>query len=780
MGGSRPCRKLKNSNTNVKLKLEIWVETFYKIIQSHWQFVLLVLFFITIFFGFQLPRLSFNYDIEGFFSVNDPEVVFYEKFKTQFGNENNALIIGIESDSGIFKKEFMSKLDILTKALGAIPEIENVLSPSNVKEYIMSPLVGFQPIPAIHISDPSRYETDSIRIYKNQSYSRMLFSNKSSSVAIILEIVEGLNHSRNEQLLSRIVGLISNEFRSEAYHLAGRIQTQHYYINTMKSEMAFFSILALILFCGSIWLIFRRFQFVIITLTVIATSLIWTFGIMSLFRVQLDLMLTILPTLIFVLSTSIAIHLLNKFQELFSLSGDKLEAIKESYLRTTVPNLLISFTTSTGIASLYFIPVVSIQRFGLFAAGGILIAMTIGLVLIPIFLRLLSFQKKRFNHRNMRIDRVKLRLISIVCGRSRNLVGLLFIMLVLISLIGVSLIKINNSFLDDLSHKSNLKQDLMFFEDQFSGIRPFELVVSKPKNSTSIFDYENIRNIESIENYIRTNYGLGMVQSPITLVKSLNVALNGGNPQFYRVPESEKTYDGLISSARRYKVLERFGNIIDQEGNSVRISGRIADAGRLFYLGKDQGFQKFMANQKSNLDVNLTGVAYLIDNANSMITESFMLGLSLVIFVVILVIRIYSTSAKLTFLALGVNLVPLLVVGGIMGGFDIPLKISTALIFTIVLGIGVDDTIHFLHRYIKLLEGYHPRTAVKLAMFQMTSPIILTTSVLFSGFMIFSFSSFESIQTLGWLTSIALIVAMLTDLVLLPRLLILLNANQNK
>lgn len=726
---------------------------------------------VTVFFASQLPQLKFNYDIERFFSTQDSEVVLYDEFKDHFGNENDHLLIGIESKSGLFNPVFLNQLDQLTKKLQSIEKIEGVVSPTNLKQYVKMPIGGFHRIPLIHVGSPDKYALDSIKIYNNQRYTSGLFSIENNSIALVVELKEGLSHIQNEAVLQAIRSLLENPEYTFNYHLAGRIYTQHYYIQTMKNEMLLFSILGLLLFCISLYLVFRRWFYVFIPLVVICVSLVWILGFLAWIDQGIDLMLTVLPTLIFILSTSVSIHYLNKYNFFFNLSNNHYRSVKQAFIKTSTPNLLISITTATGLASMYFIPVLTVQDFGLLAALGVLLALINGLVLIPRLL-LWSPSPALVKEADSSLNRIGLVLVVWITGKNSNRILLVFAVFLVLGAGGISLLNIDNQFLDDLNEESKVKQDLLFFEREFSGIRPFEIVVRSGSAGVKLLTLESINTLTRLQDYLSEHYNLGMIQSPIVMLKSFNQAIHGGQSQYYTIPDNPTDFNQLMRQVRRYHLLDQFPEIINAEGGVARISGRMVDSGRRYYENKNIGLNQFLQDQDLKFEVQLTGVAYLIDQANAKVTAAFTVGLSFVLLICLLIIGWQARSLRLTMLALLVNLVPLLFAGALMGVMGIPLKISTALIFTLVLGIAVDDTIHFLHRYLEYKAKFSGRLAIKLSVRSMIQPVFYTSVVLFAGFIIFSLSSFESIRILGWLTGLSLLVAMLADILLLPLLIL--------
>ena len=351
------------------------------------SWILLVLVIsVSVYFGLTLREVKFNYNIESFFSNNDPEVEFYESHKEIFGNENDVLLIGIKNNDGIFAEGFLKKVEALTKKLSELEELEKVISPSNLKMVYKMP-IGMLKAPVIHLEDESKRENDKFKIYNSNTYTGTFFSQDTSAITIVLSLKSGLNKKENEQLLAA-VNLELEGTNIDEYHLAGRIHTQQYYIGNMKFQMLLFGVLALLLFIGSLYFIFRNVMYVVLSMLPVLVSLIWTFGLMSVMGIQVDLMLTLVPTLIVVISTSSSIHLITSYQRKQSRGSSRTEAIKEAVSDTGFPSLLNALSTGIGFLSLIMIAVVPIQRFGIFAAIGIILSFILGILLIPTLINL--------------------------------------------------------------------------------------------------------------------------------------------------------------------------------------------------------------------------------------------------------------------------------------------------------------------------------------------------------------------------------------------------------
>ena len=196
-------------------------------------FVFIVIFLFTIYWATFLPTLKFNYNIESFFSSEDPEVELYQGHRERFENENDFVLIGLKNEEGIFKKDFLTKLDSLTTALKEIKGITKIYSPTNIKEVVKSQF-GTMDIPLIHPNQPDKYASDMKRIYESQLYTNSFFSNDTLAVSLLLKKEQEMSKPENDSLLHKIEHLIE-VIKFKESHIAGRIKTQHFYVKKIEA-----------------------------------------------------------------------------------------------------------------------------------------------------------------------------------------------------------------------------------------------------------------------------------------------------------------------------------------------------------------------------------------------------------------------------------------------------------------------------------------------------------------------------------------------------------------
>jgi len=807
---------------NVKDALSIWL---FKVRPTYIFSFLLAL---TLFWAYFLPSLKFNYDIESFFSSEDPEVEFYHQHRDTFENENDFLLVGLKNRHGIFQKAFLKKTDSLTNILKQFSRIEKVISPTNIYETIKSPWGSFR-IPLLHVNEPDRYASDKSRIYSSGLYMNSFFSTDSQSVSLLIRKEGSLSKEANDSLLLALNHTIASHNFDE-FHIAGRIHTQHYYVGLMKKQMSLFAGSACILFIISLFLIFRDVRYVLLSLGAVLIALVWILGLIGWLGVQIDLMLTLLPSLIFIISTSNSIHLLSRFRNEYHTDTPKLNALKAALFETGMPNFLTAFTTAIGFASLVMIPVPPIHRFGLLVSLGIIMSFMVNILLIPAALRIMPLKpsvnsdssgKHRYNVFHMALN------------KPRWITGT-FVLIILTGIFFSFKVKVNNHFLDDLNPQSSLKQDLDFFEQNFSGIRPFEINIQS-KDSNSILTHTALMELDTVEKHLKSAYRVGFLFSPLTFIKSINKAINGGNQEYYRIPDSQQELNEVLKLANKQKIWKRFLPVLNKDQSIGRITGRTKDEGSRILGNRNKKLQAFLKEHTHHLKYTITGAAQLMDNANSHIARNLTKGILLAVFITTLVISLFTGSWKLALLSIVPNIFPLLMVSGYMGATGVPLKVATSLLFTIAYGIAVDNTIHFLNSYRlnqKLFadlpaypqvmamrmrrirsttreQGSDPdlspgastvvtggtrkgfwtigdwkphyygrragqasnHEAIRQTISKMWRPMLYTSVVLLSGFMIFTFSEFSSIFLLGYLISGSLVGALLADLLFLPVLL---------
>jgi hypothetical protein len=473
-----------------------------------------------------------------------------------------------------------------------------------------------------------------------------------------------------------------------------------------------------------------------------------------------------------VVGTSDAIHLTNKYLTELRNGATKEAAIRHTFKEIGFATFLTSFTTAVGFLTLLFSPIDPVQSFGLYAAVGVLIAYGVTILFLPaVFVLMKPPEIIRFQQTDALWQTVLHRLFRFIINRKKS-IALVTLLLAGISLVGIAKIKINYYLLQDLSENHPLKKDLRYFEQKYSGVRPFEMVIALQKDAT--LTLTTLRKMETLEQYLHHTYGAGFITSPVLVAKKLNQALHGGNSRYFALPETPKQWQKIQKKFASVFKSNAWKLMYNSEKKWIRISGKMPDVGSFYAKEKNRQLnefaQKLFDTSSGEYNIQITGTALLIDINNNYLAENLITGLLIAFVIISIIIGLLFKSLKMVGVALIPNVLPLLFIAGIMGFSGVDMNMSTSIVFTIAFGIAVDDTIHFLSKY-KLETVKGNTEALPHTFFSTGKAIIITTVVLFFGFAALMFSDFTSTYYIGFFVSLILLFAVLCDLFLLPILL---------
>jgi predicted RND superfamily exporter protein len=518
---------------------------------------------------------------------------------------------------------------------------------------------------------------------------------------------------------------------------------------------------------------FRSFFGVIIPLVTVLFSIVGVLGIMQITGKSLDVMSTLLPTILFVVGMSDAVHILNRYIEELRSGKQKTEAIKITFKEVGMATLFTSITTAVGFITLMMVPIKPMQDFGLYSAIGVILAFIIAITFLPASLSLLKKPKiSNINPKDLFWNKVLSKGFLFVI-RNQGKIFISYLVILAISIVGIFQLEVDYKLLEDLSEDNPLQQDFRFFENNYSGIRPFEMAIYT-KDSTSIFNYSVIKEMDKVDSYLYEDYEAGFILSPLSIIKSMNKAMHSGNSKHYIVPNKEGKYNTLIKKMKQVNLKSKLNNIVNKSNSVCRFTGKMDDIGSKKVKERNIEFEKFF---QSKIDTNLigykmTGTALLVDKNNEFLAINMIIGLSIAFLLIAILIGLIFKSIRMAFLSIIPNVIPLAFIGGIMGFVGTDINMSTSIIFTIAFGIAVDDTIHFLSKFkIEQNKGKSLIYSLKRTYLSTGKAIVLTTLILCGGFVSLILSDFKSTFLIGSYVGLILFVAVITDLLLLPILL---------
>jgi len=734
------------------------------------NYTMLVLLGITVWLAYSIKDTTFDYNFEHFFPVESDEASFYYDFRDRFGSDNEFILIGIHREQGIFDGKFLSDVDSLCRTLKSFENVRSVTSLTTLKMPIVNSF-GIIEVPIINLNNLENLQVDSTKIAKTGNLVGSLISTDSKSIAIYVRHDDLLEKSKSDSLLQNIENSTFEIIKEKTY-ITGKLKSERAYLDKTKFELLLFMSLSFVLVTLFLWFTFRNFWGVMVPLTVVLLAIIWTIGIMAVTGKSIDIMIILMPCILFVVGMSDVIHITSQFYEKIEEGYEKAVAIRLSLEEVGFATFLTCISTSVAFLTLNTTSIQPIRDFGTYTAIGVVVAYILSITLLPfILIHVKNPDQFKVHIRQVKWDRFLRKLIKVVLRNPRKIVVGSLVMIAFAG-VGINRIEINNSVLDDLDENDPIKQDFRFFDANFSGVRGFEMSITS-KQDGEILSWESIQEFIKLEEYLNTEYHVGAIVSPLGLLRGFNQATHDGDPDWYRLPINQQENELLVTQLKPWTKRKEVKQLLREDLSEARISGRIRDKGSKAVDVRNVNLEKFIVEQKfQHITTRITGSSDLIDKSNEYLTDNMLQGLSLDIFALMLIIAIIFRSWRMMLISILPNIIPLAMIAGLMGWANIEMKVTISIIFSIAFGIAVDDTLHLLSRLkVELNKGFKLQKALMITYLSTGKAMILTAMVIAAGFSTLMLSNFKSTFYVGLLISLTLLFALIAELILMPVLL---------
>jgi predicted RND superfamily exporter protein len=762
----------------------MWAKLSRVILQNR---ISIILFFIvaTVFMAYHAKNLKLSYSGAKILPLTDSVFVKYNNFKKTFGEDGSIMVLGIQSEA-IYKKENYNKWAQLSDEIQKIKGIKGVLSIGKLfelqKDTVNQKFV-VSSIPNGLATTDSQMDSLKNRIQSMPFYNGLLFNKETNATLMAITFdPKILNSVERNPILKEI------EAKADAFAKTTNIEVHKSglpFIRTATSKLVsneFVLFLGLSILVSALILLvfFRSFSAVFFPILVVIMGVIWSIGTLVLFGYEITILTGLIPPLIVIIGIPNSILLLNKYHNELKKHGDKQKAMSITIERIAVTTLIANVTAAIGFGVLYFTGSELLMQFGSVAALNVMFTWFMCLCLIPIIFSYLPIPKGKVNttHTPNVLDKLLVKTDVLVQNKS-VLIYVLTLIITIISFVGVYKININGYVVDDLPKNSQILTDLKFFEKNFEGILPLEISVDT-KRKNGILSISTLNRIDKMEQMIASYPEFSRSISLNTGLKYASQAFYNGDSSFYRLPtDIEKNFILLYAANSGKGNGNMLTNFVDKDKQTARISFQMADVGskRLDQLLLELKPRIDSILPPKRFDVQLTGSSIIFSKGTDYLLEHLFESIGLAIVLISLLRLAQFKSLGIMFISLLPNVVPLIITAGLMGFFNIPLKPSTILIFTIAFGLASDQTIYFLTHYQQEL------TYTNFSVSKVVSDTIRETGVsmthialiLFFGFGIFTASTFGGTVVLGLLLSITLIVALVFNLTLLPALMLWLD-----
>jgi predicted RND superfamily exporter protein len=758
-------------------------DIFARLILRNRIFFLVFIFISTLLLSTQWKNLKFSYSEANLMPKDHPFNLAYHNFINVFGEEGNLLIIAVK-DSSLFKKNNFNSWIKLSQSFKNKKEVNNVIHVGNI------PVISKDKIKKEFTVDSilnNSFKSDyKVQEFKNTLfqdfpfYENILFNKKSETIqtAIYLDKKVVNNIERIEFINEDFIPLIE-EFEKET-NLDVKISGMPY-IRTMNAqnimdEIGKFVVIAIIVTIFIFFFFFRSYRATLITLSVVVTGVMWALGILGFLEFEITVLTALIPPLIIVIGVPNCIFLINKYQHEVKKHGNQARSLQRVISKIGNATLMTNITTACGFATFILTDSQILKEFGTVASINIMVIFILSILLIPIIYSFLPLPKKKhLNHLNNDWLNTFVGFLSNTVKKKRILVFIISILCLCISIIGINKIEISGNLIEDMPKKSDFVKDIKFFEKEFKGILPLEIMIDSRRKNGMI----RLGNVKRMNDFHEHILRIPELSSPISIVnlsKFIKQSFYNGNPEYFQLPSSqENTFISTYVKNSDLNIGEN-NSYINENGQIARITTMIGEIDTERMEGIEasliKGIELYFPSER--FDVTLTGKTLGYLKGTKFLIKNLLISLFLAILLISLMITYLFRSYKMVIISLVPNILPLLFTAGVMGFFNIPIKPSTILVFSIAFGISVDDTIHFLVKYRQELiaNNWKIRKSVFASLRETGISMFYTSIVLFFGFSVFMTSSYGGTIALGGLVSTTLLFAMLANLVLLPSLLI--------
>jgi uncharacterized protein len=739
--------------------------------------------------AFQASKVELSYEYTRAIPTDNAKYLAYQNFLKKFGDDGNLLVIGVQSDKLFSKDEFNDYIR-LSKSLKSVKGVEQVLSIPDaiiLHKNILTENLNASPI----FQGPynSQVDVDTARkIFENLLFYRGILYNPATQAYLMAITVnkEIMNSAGRTTVVSNIVKL-GNDFGKAhqlQMHFSGLPLIRTNMATKVATEMKWFLLGSVLLSALILLIFFRSLSNMLLSLTVVIIGVVFSLATLHLFGYKITLLNALIPPLIVVIGIPNCIYFLNKYHTSFREYGEKRKALFEMISKMGIVTLFCNIAAAIGFGVFALTKSAILKEFGVVAGINIMLLFIISIILIPAALSYLPDPKVR--HMKYLTNRWLISLLDLLEAwalHNKKSIFICTLLILAISVAGMTRLRSESFILDDLPKTDPVYADLKFFEANFKGVMPLEILIdTKRKNGIRANLLGNFTKINQLSSYIDSSPVMATRLSIVEGFKFLRQAYYNNDSTRYGLPIdfelpflSPYLNTKTDSSNKPNGVMKLVNSFIDSNKQVLRVNVNMADIGSVqlpkILDGVQHRADELFDTAKYHIEFTGTTVTFL--EGSAFIISGLKQSIIWAFFLIAACMLYLFRSLRILVCSLLPNIIPLVITAGVMGWAGVPLKPSTVLVFSIALGIAIDITIRFLVNFKQdSSENASIASTVTKTIHSTGISIVYTSLVLIAGFVIFCFSGFGGTQSLGWLTSLTLVMATLTNLIFLPALLI--------
>lgn len=745
----------------------------------------------SVFMAYQASKIELSYQFARILPANDPVEKEYQRFRSLFGEDGGVMVIGWQ-DKDLFQVDKFRDWCALANRIKGGEGIKNVLSVGGLFEAVRNDsLKQFNFKPLLTKLPTTQAETDSIRkkIANLPFYEGLVINSETKSTLIVITFNDKeLNSARRLTIVQDLKDM-AEEFavkHKTELHYSGMPYIRTVNMKKISHEMELFMGLAVLVTSLILWAFFRSLRLTVLSIGVVLIGVVFSVGTLYMFGYKITALTGLIPPLLIVIGVPNCVFLINKYQSELRDHGDKDVALTEMIRQIGLSTFLANVTTAIGFGVFYFTNSSLLVEFGIVASLNVMVTYVLCLLLLPITLYYMDVPKARhLKHLDGKWAKGFLDKVVYLVHHKRKAIYLAMVALIAISAYGMTKIKAIGYVVDDLPKKDPVYTDLRFFEKNFNGVLPFEVMIdTKQPNGVLGNQAKTLYKIKALQSEL-SNYK--EFSKPLSIVEGtrfLYQAYRGGDGKYYVLPGALELQKLSTYLQNQKESAQQLNSFLNEDKSITRVSFQMADIGseRIKILMNEIKPKVDSIFSPKDYKVSLTGHSLVFLKSNDYLLGNLYESLLIAIVLIAIVGMVLFRSVPIILLSKLPCLIPLALTAGIMGYFGIYFKPTTILIFSITFGIASDGTVYFLTRYRQ--EIYEnlltPSQAITKAIYGTGLSMIYTAVILFCGFSIFAASSFGGTAAMGVMVSITLLVAMCTNLILLPALLLSISKRQKR
>lgn len=740
----------------------------------------------TAFMSYKALDVKLSYDNSSLLSNKDSVMAEYLNFKEQFGEDGNVLMIGIK-DPNIFQLDHFNAWYDLGNTIRAIDGVQEVVSMTRGINLVKNEQTHqFDYLPLVKNRPASQQEVDSVKntITSLKFYEGMLYNSKTNAALMAVTLDKNKLNDRSRIALVDNISKAAEAYRQQnkvEIHFSGMPYIRTITMFKVKRELLIFILMSIAIAATIMYLFFRSMKVVLSSLLIVAICIIWVMGSIAFFHFKITILTGVIPSLIVIIAIENCIYILNKYHWEYKSHGNKIKALIRVVQRIGFASLMTNASTALGFAAFIVIPNQMLREFGIITALNIMLEYLLCIVLLPIIFSFIKPPKaKHIKHLDSTFFGTIIHKIIYAITHRRSLIYAIAGGMLLLGFVGMSMMKTSGKIVDDFEKTDPIYLDLKFFERNFGGVMPFEISIDTQKKN-GVFAGSTLNKIDELQKMINTYPEFSKPLSIAELFKFSKQAYFGGDSSMYSLPSNvEKGFIlGYLPKGQSGSKNNLLFSYLDSTKRITRVSFQMADI-------STKHMDSLMAEIHPKVDsifspqkynVNITGNSVIYARGTNFLIHNLFESVLIAIVLISLLMALLFSSFKMILVSMIPNIIPLLITAAIMGFAGIPIKPSTIIVFSIALGISVDNAIQYLSRYrheLKVTNGNIKESAIK-ALHEAGFSMIYTSIVLVLGFSVFIISGFGGTQALGILISTTLFIAMFFNIMVLPSLLLTLD-----